>query len=542
VKLLTFLLRRSRAIVMLAILASIINGTASTLLIYWINRLITATPNTIEINFSVPSYIALLVLVFTSGVVAQVLLIRLTAKAVYELRITLAKRILALPLEKLESLGVSRLYATLTQDVSAIANTLGALPMLSFHLAIIIGGLSYLGWLSWRWLLLVLLVIVIAIVVYQLLAGKARRLITEYRHEQDTLYEHFNALLNGTKELKLRAQRQNHFMDQSLDPTATRLKDKYQSAYSAWALGANWANLSAFFMIGTLALFYYHNVADLSQSMLTAYVLTLMFMRAHFGGALNLLPALTQGNIALKKIESLELVEPQSSSDTPFPEDSNKNWQSLELSNVTYDYPVTENGDRFTLGPLNIRLTPGEIVFITGGNGSGKSTFAKLITGLYQATNGTISIDTTPLNGDTMAWYQQHFSVVFSDYFLFDEMLSDTPAQLKQDVEHYLSLLELSHKVSLREQRLGTTSLSSGQRKRLALLAAYLQDSEIYLFDEWAADQDPHFKRVFYEQLLPKLKARGKAVLVISHDDRYFTIADRVLKFEDGRLVVRDGS
>lgn len=540
-KLLGFLLRRSRTVVILAIFASIVNGAASTLLIYWINRLITATPNNLEINFSVPSYIALLALVFASGVAAQVLLIRLTAKAVYELRLTLANRILALPLIKLESLGISRLYATLTQDISSIANTLGALPMLSFHVAIVIGGLSYLGWLSWQWLLLVLLVIVVAVLVYELLARRARLLIAEHRQEQDTLYEHFNALLNGTKELKLRAQRQNHFIQNALNPTAASLKDKYQSAYSAWALGANWANLLAFFMIGTLALFYYHGVADLTLPVLTAYILTLMFMRAHFGGVLSLLPALAQGNIALKKIESLELVESKNDSSFSSKEVSNPNpdWQYLQLTNVCFDYPATENGKGFTLGPLNARFTPGEIVFITGGNGSGKSTFAKLITGLYEPTSGSICIDGKTVSASTIAWYQQHFSVVFADYFLFDEMLSNNPELLEQEAEHYLSLMELTHKVSLQDNRLSTTALSSGQRKRLALLNAYLEDSEIYLFDEWAADQDPHFKRIFYQQLLPKLKARGKTVLVISHDDRYFDIADRVIKFEDGQLVVK---
>jgi len=59
----------------------------------------------------------------------------------------------------------------------------------------------------------------------------------------------------------------------------------------------------------------------------------------------------------------------------------------------------------------------------------------------------------------------------------------------------------------------------------------------VYLFDEWAADQDPVFKKVFYTQLLPELKARGKAVLVISHDERYFGAADRVIRLDYGKLA-----
>jgi putative ATP-binding cassette transporter len=101
----------------------------------------------------------------------------------------------------------------------------------------------------------------------------------------------------------------------------------------------------------------------------------------------------------------------------------------------------------------------------------------------------------------------------------------------------YLSQLQLNHKVQVKDGTLSTTELSQGQRKRLALLAAYLEDRPIYVFDEWAADQDPHFKEIFYRQLLPELKARGKALLVISHDDRYYHLADRLIKIDYGQVV-----
>ena len=75
------------------------------------------------------------------------------------------------------------------------------------------------------------------------------------------------------------------------------------------------------------------------------------------------------------------------------------------------------------------------------------------------------------------------------------------------------------------------------QPKRLALLVAYLEDRPVYVFDEWASDQDPTYKDVFYRQLLPELRARGKAVVVITHDDHYFSVADRCLRLERGKLV-----
>jgi putative ATP-binding cassette transporter len=125
--------------------------------------------------------------------------------------------------------------------------------------------------------------------------------------------------------------------------------------------------------------------------------------------------------------------------------------------------------------------------------------------------------------------------VVFSDFHLFEnlhgmEMLDD-------QAKHYLKRLQLDHKVQVQDGVLSTTELSQGQRKRLALMTAYLEGRPIYLFDEWAADQDPVFKEVFYYQLLPELKARGKTIIVISHDDRYYHIADRVIKMDSGKIV-----
>jgi putative ATP-binding cassette transporter len=132
--------------------------------------------------------------------------------------------------------------------------------------------------------------------------------------------------------------------------------------------------------------------------------------------------------------------------------------------------------------------------------------------------------------------YRQYFGAVFADFHLFEHLLGIEPADLEKRAAHYIHKLGLEHKVKVDNQRFSTINLSTGQRKRLALITAYLDDKPIYLFDEWAADQDPEFKRVFYTVLLPELKAKGKTVIVISHDDTYFAHADRVVKLEEGRL------
>jgi putative ATP-binding cassette transporter len=203
---------------------------------------------------------------------------------------------------------------------------------------------------------------------------------------------------------------------------------------------------------------------------------------------------------------------------------------------VTHTFRTDTEDSDFILGPINLTFYPQELVFIVGGNGSGKSTLAKLITGLYIPENGEIVLDKELISEQNREWYRQHFSVVFSDFYLFDTLLGLENFNLDIQAQEYLKLLQLDHKVKIKNGKLSTTNLSQGQRKRLALLTAYLEDRPIYLFDEWAADQDPVFKEIFYTQLLQDLRDRGKTVLVISHDDRYFHLGDRIIKLDYGKV------
>jgi len=175
--------------------------------------------------------------------------------------------------------------------------------------------------------------------------------------------------------------------------------------------------------------------------------------------------------------------------------------------------------------------------FVIGGNGSGKTSFAKLLLGLYAPEEGAIRLNGQDITDEVRDSYRQLFSSVHADFYLFETLFGLESAELDTAAREYLERLHLSDKLQVKDNVLSTTELSQGQRKRLALLTAYLEDRPIYVFDEWAADQDPLFKEVFYHQLLPDLKARGKTVIVISHDDRFYHVGDRVIKLENGQIV-----
>jgi putative ATP-binding cassette transporter len=190
----------------------------------------------------------------------------------------------------------------------------------------------------------------------------------------------------------------------------------------------------------------------------------------------------------------------------------------------------------FLLGPIDLSIYAGEVTFIVGGNGSGKSTLAKVMAGLYPPQAGGIYLDDVLVTERNREWYREHFSSIFHDFYLFEECLGFDRANLDREVEDYLRQLQLDRKVSVNNGVLSTIDLSQGQRKRLALLVSYLEDRPIYLFDEWASDQEPLFRDLFYKQILVKLKEQRKAVIVITHDDRYFNLADRLIKLNYGKI------
>ena len=253
---------------------------------------------------------------------------------------------------------------------------------------------------------------------------------------------------------------------------------------------------------------------------------------------MNSAPGLARARIALQNIQELGITlshsaSPEASADPALLTDRSV---CLQLCNVTYSHRGVDSLDEFTVGPIDLTIAPGELLFITGGNGSGKTTLAKLLVGLYTPDEGELLYNGERISDQNRDSYRQLFSAVFSDFFLFESLLGLEPAQLDDRAREYIHSLRLQDKVRVKDGVFSTTALSQGQRKRLALLTCCLEDRPVLFFDEWAADQDPSFKEFFYFTILPGLKAQGKTVIVISHDDRYYGVADRIVNLESGRI------
>jgi putative ATP-binding cassette transporter len=534
-KILSFFVKYSRGTVIFAIAAGLISGACNTGLLAVINSALGGVRDSRATLMW--AFIALCLMLPLTRFVSEILLAKLGQGALYDLRVRLSRQILAAPLRHLEELGPHKVLATLTEDVPAITGAILVIPLLCINAAVVIGCLIYLGYLSWVVLLAVLVFMAVGIASYQLPIIKALGALRLAREDGDALLGHFRALTDGSKELKLHGRRRAAFFSQVLEPTASSFRRHNISGMTIYTAAASWGQALVFVVVG-LVLFALPSFQTLDARTLTGYAIALLYMMNPLQVIMNMAPTLGRANVAIRKVEELGLSLSTHAADSlnASEPESSADWQSLELVNVTHSYHRDDEDRDFVLGPINLSFRPGELAFIVGGNGSGKTTLAKLIVGLYSPESGQIRFDGAPVTEESKERYRQHFSVVFSDFFLFDSLLGLEAPQLDERAREYLTKLQLQHKTRIEDGALTTTDLSQGQRKRLALLTAYLEDRPIYLFDEWAADQDPLFKDIFYLQILPELKARGKTVLVISHDDRYYTLGDRIIKLDYGKI------
>ena len=523
----------SRSMLGLAILTSVLAGVGYTLLIALIRE---ALGGGLAGSNLVWSFVAFCLAIPICGFASQVLLLQLTAKAAYELRIQLSRQILSAPLRQLEKLGPHRLLASVTQDIGSVIELVTVLPQMLTQLAMMLGCVVYLGWLSWKLLLIMLGYMAIGLVTHQLPLLKAFRYFKLLREQWDAMYKSFQGVIVGTKELKLNRRRREAFLAEQLEPAAAGLRD-YGVRGNAIAMAvSNWGQILFFIFIGLL-LFVTPQFMNIEPQVLVGYTLAVLFMITPLTMILNQIPALERAYLAAERIEeigfSLNSITPETLKPIT---DSQDSWRRLDLVDVTHSYRQNGAAADFELGPINLTLYPGELIFLIGGNGSGKTTLVKLLMGLYEPDSGEIRVDDKPVTMANRDDYRQQFSAVFFDFYLFERLFGFNSENVDSESQKYLDLLQLSHKLKIKNGNLSTVDLSQGQRKRVALLNAYLEDRPIYIFDEWAADQDPQFKQIFYYELVPELKNRGKTVIVISHDDRYYGLADRLIKLESGKV------
>jgi len=525
------ILKRSRYAFALISAISAIAGATNIWLLALINRQASASSSNLSDAATFGMVLALMVGI---SFLSQTLLSRLSARTFFRLREELALGINNLSVRQIDIFGTHRLYTALTRDVPTVHDLIIVLPSYVFNFTVAVACLIYLGTLSPRLLGIFAFFLVVALLVAKFLINdRAEAKFTERRRTEDDLFKSYKSIIEGNKELKLHAARAAAFVQKDLREHATRYRDATVKAEFFWNMSSNWSLAMVFIGVGVL-LFAATHVGITDRSVLAAFVLVIFYMISPLTLLMNSFRTIHSAKISLARLRDLRL---GSAPAAPCPTATvAQRFESLAAEQVCFNY--ADNGEEggFTVGPFDLEIQRGEIVYFVGGNGSGKTTAAKMLMGLYPLESGLLRLNGQPVQ-DQQA-YMQHFSAVLQDYHLFETIAPKRGGKIDDvAIRAMIEKLRLSDKVQVTDGALSTTQLSYGQRKRLALLVAYFDDSDIYVFDEWAADQDPEFREFFYKDVLVDMQRLGKTVLVVSHDDRYFHLADTVVKFESGRIV-----
>ena len=533
------IIRPARTTVVLAALAGVVSGVASVGLIALVQAAISRPVTNANPVRLAAAFAGLCALAAVTRLVAQGATIRLAHGASSALAIRVCRKVLHLPLAQFEGVDQARLLAVLTEDIGVVANALAGFPLATLNIAILVICLGYVGWLAplilaWGGL-------------FAAIAGVTHHFTTKYgvgqlraaRGRQDSLVEHYRTLIGGFRELKQHGPRREAFLAEALVAEADAVRDRMVGGLTSFAVAAAWSQLAFFGFIGFIV-FGLTRFVVIEPSALAGSVLAMLYLLVPLDVVLIWVSSLVRARVALGRIDaimpSLDASEPQPDPETVLTRAFSFR-RSLRLANVGYAYPTTAVRDGFALGPFNLTVQAGEVVFVAGGNGSGKTTLMKLLAGLYAPDSGQVLLDGRPIGADDREAYRQLFSVVFADGHLFREVRGVDSADLLERSAELLTRLGLDGTVRFDGQAFSTVDLSQGQRRRLALLAACLEARPICLFDEWAANQDPAFKRIFYHEILPELRALGRTLVVISHDDEYLDVADRVVRLRDGRII-----
>ncbi len=515
------------------ILGGVFAGIANTAILACVNVAV-KSPNSSPIILFIIFIISILMFVFFARYSNKQIAI-LLERALYKNKLRITDKLRRIEYEGLEQIGTAEIYDRVTENLTSISDAATSLSVLLRAFFMVIFGGFFLFSLSVPSFILVVLTFYIFISLYLNNARFAQKHIRKAGQKRLFFFDALTDLLHGFQEVKF-SQRRSKELQEEISRIADEVQTSTLQATLILEDNSLIPSINMFALLGILAFVLPQFVQQ--QSSVTSFLITLaLYIFSPINSFMANAPASIRANVALENIQQLE-----QKLDASLKKNADRGsdpWsgqlKTIEAQNIEYRYRRQNEEQSFHIGPVSLTVGPGEILFIVGGNGSGKSTLLKVLTGIYPATAGTLRVNGVAVQPTNLQAYREMVSAIFTDFHIFKKLYGldevDAAAVFK-----LLERMQLERKTSFAENYFTDVSLSTGQRKRLALIVALLEDRAVYAFDEWAADQDPPFRRYFYEELLPELKRRGKAVLVVTHDDRYFYCADRIATMEYGTL------
>lgn len=437
---------------------------------------------------------------------------------------------------QLETFGQARLYDSITQSTQVISQNSHLIGMTFRSLLLLVAVMAYVFWLSALAFFLIVVVIGAGIVIYLRMGRTLSDWFGELHRIEGVLFGKIADLFFGIKEVRMWSRRS----DTLYASFARTSEDKMEIGQNAHRLISRQMimGISAFYVLLAVIVFVVPVYTASLGTDISKIVTAVLFMIGPISIIVQSMTVLGMAEQSAQRMAALS--KDLSAISEPIAEEGASalpsEFNRITFDQVTFTYPNRDPRHGFVLGPLDLSIERGELLFVTGGNGAGKSTLVKLLTGLYRPVSGAIRIDQLQLGPQSIAPYRNLIATVFSDSHLFAD-LHGTDGIDPEEAAYWLERFEMAHATGIQDGRYTTIDLSAGQRKRLGLITAILEHRPIIVLDEWAADQDPQFRKKFYREILPELKRRGTTIIAVTHDDHYFDVPDRRLHLETGELV-----
>jgi len=456
-------------------------------------------------------------------------------KALHAYRMKQVERIRDCDLDSLEAIGAAKIFGALTRETRILSNSAATIVTAVQAVIVVLFALVYLAWLSVPALVLALVITGLGTAVYLSRMKGARVQLAEANATEDQLFNAIGDLVDGFKEVRLNRQR-SEGLSAFVADLSHRVIDLTTEAETKLTELGIFGQL-VFFCAAAAMVFLLPMLGNVRSEELVQVLTLLLYIMAPVTALTGCSHAIASASTSCDVLIDLERrLEAVADPAPAAGQAMTTGFSEIELRGIYYQHAPAGGADGFGVGPIDLKLRRGEVLFISGGNGSGKSTVLKLLTALYRPHRGDLWVDGRPVTRERRHAYQNLFSTVFSDFHLFEQTFG-LDGVAPEQVAEWLKVMEIDGKTGLHNGRFDTLKLSTGQRKRLALVVAALEDRPICVLDEFAADQDPTFRRKFYEEVLPLLSKRGKTVIAVTHDERYFDRASRHLIMEDGQLV-----
>jgi putative ATP-binding cassette transporter len=455
----------------------------------------------------------------------------------FDIRLRVAAKARRADLLGLERIGAAEIHDRITENLTAISQSGAHLANMMQMVAIVIFSAIYLANISKPGFVITGSLLTVGLVLFYIRSAEIKTDLIKNGKMRLTFIETLGDLLQGAKEIRF-SRKRSVDIEKDIRQVAGSLRATSLKAARLVDDNGTFAQCTRYVTLGA-AVFVLPQYFGVSAATASQLVAGILFLFIPLGYVLACYPAYVQANTAMQHISALEAkldeatrgVTPESGEEDPW----HGKLGAIEARDVEFRYAQNGKGEAFRVGPLRLTIKSGEVVFIVGGNGSGKSTLLRVLTGLYAPTRGSLLVNGLAVQPPNVQAYREMISAIFSDFHLFKKLYGMAGVD-DAEVRRLLEQMQLDRKTSFSNQRFSTQSLSTGQRKRLALLITLLEDRPMYAFDEWAADQDPEFRRYFYEELIPDLKRRGKTVVIVTHDDRYFHLADRLVTLDYGEI------